>query len=73
MISNKALQEYKEIQKAERGVELSDSEAMDEATSLLTLMNAIYRPVKKEWLKQLEQNDYDIRTNRKITGQQKTS
>jgi hypothetical protein len=29
---------------------------MEEAVSLLTMFNAIYRPIKKEWLE-----DYEIR------------
>lgn len=52
-----------DFQKAERGEELSDADAMDEATSLLTMMNAIYRPIKKEWM-----DDYEIREGIKNNG-----
>jgi hypothetical protein len=48
MLSKQALQEFKEIWKKERGEELPDKFAMEEAISLLTLFNVIYRPIKKE-------------------------
>ena len=50
MISKEALDEFKSIWKKEFGEEISDAKALDEATNLLTLMNAVYRPIKKEWL-----------------------
>jgi len=50
MISEKALKEYKTILKEECGLTPSDDEVMEEATHLLTMVDAIYRPVKKEWL-----------------------
>lgn len=49
MISDKALQEFKEIWKEEIGTEISDEAAMEEATQLLTLFDAIYKPIKKSW------------------------
>lgn len=49
MISAKALQDFKQIWKEEKGEEISDELAMEEAVNLLTLYNAIYRPIKKEW------------------------
>ncbi len=52
MISEKALQEFKEIWKEEVGEEIVDEEAVEEAVNLLTVMNAVYRPVKKRWLKE---------------------
>ena len=57
MISDKALQEFKKIWKEEIGEDISDEKAMEEGTSLLTLFNVIYRPVKKEWLKKLDDKD----------------
>lgn len=54
MISDKALQEYKEIYKKKFGVDIDDATAMDQATNLLTLVNAVYRPIKKEWLEEYE-------------------
>ncbi len=65
MISDKALQDFKRIYREEKGAELSDAEAMEEAVALLTLYNAVYRPIKKEWLEQYfrdhpdEQNEYE--------------
>lgn len=64
MISEKALQEFKEIFHAEKGRELSDAEAMEEGIALLTLYNVVYRPVKREWLEEYfeqhpeDKNDY---------------
>lgn len=52
MISDKALQEYKEIYKKKFGTDIDDATAMEQATSLLTLVNAVYRPIKKEWLEE---------------------
>ena len=45
MISEEALEEYKKIYKEEFGKDISDEDALGQATSLLTLMNAIYRPI----------------------------
>lgn len=50
MISDKALKEFKEIWKEEIGSEISNEQAMEEATQLLTLFDAIYRPIRKDWL-----------------------
>ncbi|MFA5208389.1 MAG: hypothetical protein WC428_07150 [Candidatus Paceibacterota bacterium] len=48
MISEKALKEYKAIYKKEYGINLSDKEATEQATKLLSLMKVIYRPISKE-------------------------
>lgn len=50
MISQEALEKYKEIYKKEFGKDISDQEALDQAVSLLTLMDIVYRPVKKKWV-----------------------
>lgn len=55
MLSDTALNEFKAIYKKEYGVDLSDAEAAALAVSLLTLMNQIYRPIKKSWLAQPRQ------------------
>lgn len=57
MISDEVLQEFKKIYKEEFGEDISDEKAMGEATSLLTLFNVIYRPVKKNWIDELEEKD----------------
>ncbi len=56
MISKKALEEFKAIWRKEFHEDISDDKAMEQATSLLTLMNAVYRPIKKEWLSHELQN-----------------
>ncbi len=48
MISDKALREFKAIWKEEKGEEISDELAMEEATQLLSMFDVIYRPIKKE-------------------------
>lgn len=51
MISKQALEEFKEIWRNENpGQDIDDATAMDQAVALLTLMDTVYRPVKKEWL-----------------------
>ena len=57
MISDASLKEFKEIWREEIGTEISDEEAMVEATQLLTLFDAIYRPIKKEWLDEFIKNN----------------
>jgi len=50
MISKQALEEFKEIWRKENpGQDIDDATAMDQAVALLTLMDTVYRPVKKEW------------------------
>ncbi len=60
MISQQALKEFKEIWKEEYGNDISDEFALEKAVNLLTLMDAVYHPVKKEWL-----NEYDNATFKK--------
>ena len=51
MISKQALEEFKEIWRQENpGQDIDDATAMDQAVALLTLMDTVYKPVKKEWL-----------------------
>jgi hypothetical protein len=59
MVSEKALQEFKKIWIEEFGEEITDQKALDEATTLLSLFDAIYRPIKKEWLEEREGKDQD--------------
>ena len=54
MISDAALKEFQAIWREEFKQEISDEAAMVEATQLLTLFDAIYRPIKKEWVKQYD-------------------
>ncbi len=51
MISDASLKEFKEIWREEFQQEISDEQAMIEATQLLTLFDAIYKPIKKFGLK----------------------
>jgi hypothetical protein len=64
MISEQALQEFMAIWHEEKGEEISREEANDEAVNLLTFVNAIYHPIKKEWLEEFlkvhpQKNDYE--------------
>lgn len=58
MLSDVALQEFKQLYLEEYGQELSDAEALELGVNLLTFMNAIYKPVKKEWLPDNEEKNY---------------
>lgn len=57
MLSDKALQEFKRIWKEEFGEDISDEKATEEGINLLTMFDAIYRPIKKEWVDELERKD----------------
>src|SRR5271154_2422318 len=50
MISKEALEEFKRIWKEEFGEDISDQKALDSGIALLTIMNVVYRPIKKSWL-----------------------
>jgi hypothetical protein len=53
MLSEASLEEFKKVYKEEYGYEISDADAFDLALNFLTIMNVVYRPVKKEWEKDL--------------------
>lgn len=58
MISKQALEEYKEIWRKENpGKDIDDQTAMDEAVALLTLMDTVYKPLKKEWVDRPNKKD----------------
>ncbi len=59
MISKNALEEYKIIHRQETGEVFSDDVLLDEAINLLTLFDRVYRPIRKEWLKEYEQRTRD--------------
>ena len=63
MLSKKALDEFKAIWKKQFGEDISDAKATDEGINLLTLFNAIYRPIKKEWA-----NEYDEKNKKKTVS-----
>ena len=50
MISEKALREFKAIWLKETGEEIDDRKALAEATRLLVFFDAIYHPLKREWV-----------------------
>ncbi len=50
MVSKEALEEFKEIWRKQFGEDISDEVATEEAINLLTLMNVVYKPIKKEWV-----------------------
>ncbi len=57
MISKEALEEYKAIYKAKFGEDISDQEALDQAIKLLTLVDIVYRPIKKDWVEDLKNKE----------------
>ena len=50
MLSNNALEDFKRIWKEEYGTDIPNDFAVEQATTLLTFFNAIYKPLKKEWV-----------------------
>lgn len=50
MISDTALQEFIALWREEFGEEISEEKAMEIAPKLLNLFDHIYRPIKKKWL-----------------------
>lgn len=56
MISKQALDKLREIYKEEKGLEPSNEALMAEAASLLVLFDAIYKPIKKTWLKDYQRS-----------------
>lgn len=48
MISKEALEEYKKIYQKQFGKEISDADALEQATKLLRLMEIVYKPMTKE-------------------------
>ena len=66
MISKQALEEFKEIWRKENpGQDIDDATAMDQAVALLTLMDTVYKPVKKEWLKKYKKEVEEINSEDK--------
>ena len=53
MLSDKALEEFKEIWLEEIGEEISDEQAMELGLNLLSIFDAVYRPIKKEWMEEI--------------------
>lgn len=48
MISTAALQQFKDIWRDEVGTELSEGELIEQATALLTMFDAIFKPIKRD-------------------------
>ena len=61
MISVKALEEYKKIYKEEFSKDISDKDALDQATNLLTLMKAIYKPITVKEYKAFQKRKKEIK------------
>ena len=57
MISDTALREFQDVWLAEFGTAIPDDTAMKEATALLTVFNAMYRPLKQSDVDEYE-NEY---------------
>lgn len=55
MLSHEALEDFKKIWREQFGEDISDEKATEEGINLLTMFNVIYRPIKKEWLKEYEE------------------
>ena len=54
MISVEALHAFRQIWRDEFGQDIPDDVAMDEAVALLTMFDAVYRPLKQAWVNEYE-------------------
>jgi hypothetical protein len=53
-MTDQALADFKKLWKDEFGEDLTDAIALEEATAIVTLFSTIYRPIKKEWLDDID-------------------
>ena len=59
MISKEALEKFKTIYREKFGKEISDKDALESATKLLTLVDLIYKPMTKKDFEMLEERKLD--------------
>lgn len=52
MVSQEALNEYKKIYRKQFRKDISDADALEQATKLLRLMEVVYKPMTKEEFEQ---------------------
>lgn len=50
MLSKKAIDDFKTIWRKQFGEDISDEKATKEGINLLIMFDAIYRPIKKQWV-----------------------
>lgn len=67
MISDEALLEFKRIWADEFEEEISDEVAMEEAVNFLTMFDAVYRPIKQEWIDEYEDENANGTENQPIS------
>lgn len=56
MIDGKSLEELRALT-LEDGLHLTDQELLAMGTSLLNLVEAVYKPIKKEWFDEINKNN----------------
>lgn len=61
MISNEYLEKYKQIYRKKFHKDISDQESLEQATKLLCLVRAIYKPMTKEDYKKLQERRRETR------------
>ncbi len=69
MLSDKAIEEFKQLYKEQYGEELTDSVAAEAANRLLRLVDIVYRPIPKDWeekYEQIEQEQKAVPEGKKI-------
>jgi|GEM_PF-2542100 len=70
MISQKAINEFKEIYFAEYGEQINDQTALELGLNLLTMFKSIYRKMPKKWTDapspQLQEEGMATTTNQEI-------
>ncbi len=60
MVSQEALEEYKKIYRKQFRKDISDADALEQATKLLRLMEIIYKPMTKEEFDELARRNPTI-------------
>ena len=53
MISQKALKKLRKLTEKD-GLHLNDEELLTMGTNLINLVEAVYEPIKKEWLREIK-------------------
>jgi len=61
-LSQKAIQEFKEICHKDYGVELSDATAGEEAVRFFNMMNSVYKPVPKNYYTEYKKDIRNFKT-----------
>lgn len=54
-LPSEAILEYQALYRTEYGKEIPYEEAQRQAVKLITLFDAVYKPIKKEWISEVQE------------------